>query len=746
MRFLPLSAVRLHDGPFLDALRTDLAYALSLDDDRLLAPFLEEAGLPSPAARYGNWESIGLDGHIGGHQLSALSHLHAATGQPEALRRVNRMVAALQRAQDAAGTGYVGGVPGGLALFEGLRSGGSDAARALSGGEHWVPWYNLHKTFQGLIDAHLVAGNPDALTVVTGLADWWLDIASGIDDDVFELMLDTEFGGMNEAYALLAKITGRTDYERMARRFSHRAILDPLLEHRDALTGLHANTQIPKVVGYAATGTLTGDEALVDAADFFWRTVVDHRSVSIGGNSVREHFHDAADFTSMIEDREGPEFCNTYNMLKLTRALAEHELRPEHLDYAERALYNHVLGSQHPDGGFVYFTPMRPRHYRVYSQAELGFWCCVGTGLEAQARTAEWIFGVEDDAVLVNLFVPAEARVDELGASVRIETGFPRSTGVRVHIEVDSEREFELRLRVPGWSHGLEALEVNGAPASARSRAGAVAIRRRWRTGDTVSFELPVGVRVERLPDGSAWQCFLAGPVVLAARAGAARLDGLLADDGRYGQIARGPLLPLAELPLVEPGAATAEPQGELRFLVPSSDGEPIALEPFAGIHDERYTVYWPIAEGEAAERREQLRALDLAVADDLATVDVVALGEQQPETDHGFRGVDAETVTIGERRWRVTSGTMTVRLLTTGASRLRVTYRAGSEPSGVTVRLGDAVVAHEQFDALDTSFDVDYPIGGMLTAMDDPQSVELAFTAPTGQNTPGIGSVRILR
>jgi DUF1680 family protein len=746
MRFLPLASVRLHDGPFLDALRTDLTYALSLDDDRLLAPFLEEAGLPSPAARYGNWESIGLDGHIGGHQLSALSHLHAATGDPEPLNRVNRMVAALQRAQAASGTGYVGGVPGGRAVFERLSTGGAEASRALSGGEHWVPWYNLHKTFQGLIDAHLVAGNADALAVVTALADWWLDLASGIDDDVFELMLDTEFGGMNEAYALLAKVTGRTEYGWMARRFSHRRILDPLLEHRDTLTGLHANTQIPKAVGYAETGAVTGDPALLDAADVFWRTVVDHRSVAIGGNSVREHFHDAGDFTPMIEDREGPEFCNTYNMLKLTRALAQHELRPEYLDYAERALYNHVLGSQHPDGGFVYFTPMRPRHYRVYSQPELAFWCCVGTGLEAQARTAEWIFGVEDDAVLVNLYVPAEARVDELGARVRIETGFPQSPAVRIQVDVDSDREFDLRLRVPGWANGLDRLEVNGEPAIVRPEAGAVVLRRRWRSADVVSFGLPLGVRAERLPDGSAWQAYLAGPVVLAARAGTHQLDGLHADDGRYGQIARGPLLTLADVPLVEPGAAGVEHQGELRYHVASSDGEPIELEPFAGIHDERYTVYWPIADGDGAEQREQLRALDLAVTDDQATTDVVALGEQQPEADHDFRGVDAETVTVDDRRWRVTSGTMTVRLAVSGATLLRVTYRVGTEPTGVIVRLGGAVVAHERYEALDTSFDADYPIGRMLTAMDDPESVELSFTAPPGLTTPGIGSVRTLR
>ena len=266
---------------------------------------------------------------------------------------------------------------------------GVATARAFGESPNWVPWYNLHKTFQGLIDAHLVAGDDRALEIVTRLADWWLAIAADVDDETFETMLATEFGGMNEAFARLAMITGRDDFAAMALRFSHRAILEPLREGRDALTGLHANTQIPKAVGYA----ISPDAGIRAAADVFWRAVVEHRSAVIGGNSVREHFHDPGDFAPMVEDREGPESCNTYNMLRLTRALAERGLRPEHLDYAERALFNHVLSAQHPDGGFVYFTSLRPQHYRVYSTVDECFWCCVGTGIESQARYGEWVFG-----------------------------------------------------------------------------------------------------------------------------------------------------------------------------------------------------------------------------------------------------------------------------------------------------------------------------------------------------------------
>jgi hypothetical protein len=60
---------------------------------------------------YGNWESSGLDGHMGGHYLSALALMYASTGDAEVLRRLNYFVAELKRCQQANGNGYLGGIP-----------------------------------------------------------------------------------------------------------------------------------------------------------------------------------------------------------------------------------------------------------------------------------------------------------------------------------------------------------------------------------------------------------------------------------------------------------------------------------------------------------------------------------------------------------------------------------------------------------------------------------------------------------
>jgi DUF1680 family protein len=134
-------------------------------------------------------------------------------------------------------------------------------------------------------------------------------------------MLRSEHGGLNEVFADVAAITGNEKYLTLARQFSHHTILDPLLNGEDKLTGMHANTQIPKILGYKRIADLESNVSWAKAARFFWETVVDKRSVCIGGNSTYEHFNSTGDFSRMSKGIEGPETCNTYNMLMLSKML-----------------------------------------------------------------------------------------------------------------------------------------------------------------------------------------------------------------------------------------------------------------------------------------------------------------------------------------------------------------------------------------------------------------------------------------
>ncbi|MHB8899931.1 MAG: beta-L-arabinofuranosidase domain-containing protein, partial [Thermoguttaceae bacterium] len=333
-----LRQVRLLDGPFLHARELDRRYLLSLDPDRLLHTFRLNAGLPSPAQPLGGWEATDCEvrGHFTGHYLTACSLMYASTGDAAVKAKGDAVVKGLGECQAEFPSGYLSAYP--EEFFDRV-----EARRPV-----WAPYYTLHKIYAGLLDMYVYCDNPQALDVCKKFADWVIARNGRLSDQQMQAMLGNEHGGMNEVLANLYGLTGEDKYLKIAQRFNHMAVIGPAENREDRLTGLHANTQIPKFVGAARQYELTGNPKLKTAAEFFWNTVVKERSYVIGGHSDGEHFSPK----ERLSEALGPattETCNTYNVLKLTRHLFCWEPRAEYADYYERALYNHILASQHPE-------------------------------------------------------------------------------------------------------------------------------------------------------------------------------------------------------------------------------------------------------------------------------------------------------------------------------------------------------------------------------------------------------------
>ncbi|MDW4572026.1 glycoside hydrolase family 127 protein [Microbacterium sp. M3] len=724
-RFAPAAAVRLAPGAELDAQQTVSATLLRLDADRLLAPFRREAGICQAVASYGGWEADGLDGHTAGHVLSAASTL-AAGGDAAAAALAQALVRGIRECQLARGTGYVGGVPDGEALWDELRAGRIDAGAFHLNGR-WVPLYNLHKILAGLIDAVELTGDPVAREALAALGAWWLRVASGLDDDAFAEILECEFGGMTEAFARLALLrhdgevpgdaADAVAYLRLARRFARRGLVEPLAEGRDELDGLHANTQIPVAVGFATTeraARVVAPELLPDvetregaAARVFFDRVARHRSAAIGGDSVREHFPQG--FASMFIAREGPETCNTHNMVKLAAEL--HALTDDdaYLLWAERARANHLRSAQHPvHGGLVYFTPQRPAHYRVYSPEAEGFWCCMGSGFEAQSRHGALVFaiGADGDELRVNALVASRAELDGVEVVVEVDEQADPSV-VGATIAVRAVRPTRLAVLIPDWvdgDAGVEVLADGGTDAAPRRAAPGTRLRLPVPDGaSVVRLRLPRRLRFERPADGSDWAWIVDGPDVLAQRLPDS--DPAYRGSGaRMGHIAVGALRPLADTPVLAPDALDrARRLGPGRVLVPTADGGSVELEPFARIHDARYTVAWPLAAAtdaaSAVARRSELERLDAAsLGLEARTRDVVGFGEQQPESDHGLEASDEEIGVRGDARWRRTRGSITVTLRDWSgtADALRISWFAGDDAEHLRVVVAGEVVLDE--------------------------------------------------
>ncbi|MFB7894569.1 beta-L-arabinofuranosidase domain-containing protein [Microbacterium sp. NPDC056044] len=754
-QFAAAADVRLA-GADLEAQRTVSATLRRIDPERLLAPFRREAGLPARAENYGGWESDGLDGHTAGHVLSAASTL-AASGDADAAALVRTLVRSIRECQLATGSGYVGGVPDGEALWDELRAGRVEAGAFHLNGR-WVPLYNLHKILAGLVDAVELMGDATAREALEQLGAWWLRVTGALDDEAFERVLECEFGGMTEAFARLALVLQDAAYLRLARRFARRGLVEPLAAGRDELDGLHANTQIPVAVGFAtierAARTLA-PELLPDiearegaAARVFFDRVARHRSAAIGGDSVREHF--PQDFASMFIAREGPETCNTHNMVKLAAELHQLTGDDAYLLWAERARANHLRSAQHPGhGGLVYFTPQRPAHYRVYSPEAEGFWCCMGSGFEAQARHGALVYAVDGDEVRVNALVPSRAALGGVEVTVDADTTDPSC--LRATIEVRAARPVRLAVLVPDWVDGDAAVVIEGAAETdaATAAAGTRAMIALGAGSSVVTVTLPRRLRFERPADGSAWAWIVDGPEVLAERLPDDDDDVAYRGTGaRMGHIAVGPLRALAETPVLAPDAlAHAVRLGAGRVRVPTADGGAVELEAFAGIHDARYTLSWPVADDAGADsvagRRAELERIDAAsLGLEARTRDVVAFGEQQPESDHGLTASDEEVGVRTDARWRRTRGAITVILRDWSgtAETLRVSWLGGDEDAHLRLTVGESVVFDEAVPAGSGDATREVPLGAATGAVELAVRLEAA-----GAATPRLREVRLL-
>ena len=313
-----------------------------------------------------------------------------------------------------------------------------------------------------------------------------------------------------------------------------------------------------------------------------------------------------------INDIDGPESCNTNNLLKLTEDLHRRNPEARYADFYELATFNHILSTQHPEhGGYVYFTPARPRHYRNYSAPNEAMWCCVGTGMENHGKYGQFVYTHVGNALYVNLFVASELNWKERGIVIRQETGFPYAETSRITIVQTpkfSNKEggvaFPLLVRFPGWvKPGQFSVKVNGEPVNIITGPSSyVNIDRKWKSGDVIDITFPMHNSIKYLPNVPQYIALMHGPIMLGMKTGTEDLAHLIADDSRFGQYASGKKLPVNEAPIlinndINAIADQLQPiEGKpLHFTLTTKMENPIRNEvmPFFEIHDSRYMMYW---------------------------------------------------------------------------------------------------------------------------------------------------------
>ena len=692
-----LEQVTLLDGPMKTAMDLNIKMLMQYDVDRLLTPYVRQAGLAETTdanspyyqwltkhPNFKNWggdAGFDLSGHVGGHYLSALALAYAAC-HDEGVRatlkeRMDYMLKVMKDCQDAYDKnteglyGFIGGQP----INESWKKLYAGDLSAISKNWGWVPFYCEHKILAGLRDAYLYGNSAVAKEMFRKLSDWSANLIEKVDDQAFEGFLNCEHGGMNESLLDAYQLFGDQKYLTAAKKYTHKAMLNGMQTlNTTFLDGKHANTQVPKFIGMERIGEQDATAtAYIKAAENFWQDVAINRTVCIGGNSVNEHFLTAANSNRYIDQPDGPESCNTNNMLKFSEMLFDRTSDAKYVDFYEQAMWNHILSTQDPTtGGYVYFTTLRPQGYRIYSEPNKGMWCCVGTGMENHSKYGHFIFTHDGKKTLyVNLFTASKLQSKDF--VVTQETQFPYEP--KTTLTIGKNGKYSIAIRHPEWVDNGFQVTVNGEVidnlTAMTGEASYVTINRKWKKGDKIEVSLPMTLRYEVCPNYEDYIAFKYGPILLGANTtqgseklqneygGEGRMDHSPGAMGRQMNLLSAPLLignradVLSRIKVANPSKLTftidVKRQG-----VESYKWNTLTLEPFYGIHHDRYMCYW------YQQTPEQFAKSDMALTEarneELIrhTIDFVAAGEQQSEAGHEYNySSDSNTGMYRSERYR---------------------------------------------------------------------------------------------
>jgi uncharacterized protein len=583
----PMKSVGLGPGAFAAAADANRRYLKTLPPDRLLHTFRLTAGLPSSAEPLGDWEKpdCELRGHfVGGHYLSACALSFASSEDEELKRNGDLMVRELAKCQAQHKNGYLSAFP--QEYFDRLRDGVSV----------WAPFYTIHKIMAGHLDMYMFAGNEQALATAEKIAQWVRSWSDPLSEQQMQRVLLVEYGGMGEVLCNLYSVTGKREYLDLARRFDKKWFFDPLAAHRDELKGLHVNTHIPQVIAAARLYELTGDKYYWNVADYFWNEVTAERSYCTGGTSNFETWRTEPGVLSTQLSPHTTEDCCAYNMMKLTRHLFGWAPQAHYMDYYERTLFNHRMGTIDPETGTTaYYLPLGSGYSKIYAKPFDSFWCCNGTAAEEFAKLTDTIYFREDNAIFVNLYIASEVDWPEKGIRITQVTSFPEQQGTALTISAAKPVDLNLKLRVPYWAK-TGAVQVNGQTVPAFADPGSyLVLRGPWKNGDRIELNLPMHLHAAPMPDKESLQAVMYGPLVMTARFGEEPREKWyrhFAADEKQEAV---PTVQLKGKP--DAPSSWLEPSGDKLTFRTAGQTQAATFVPLSSIVHERYAVYHEVKE-----------------------------------------------------------------------------------------------------------------------------------------------------
>ncbi len=561
--------VELLEGPLREQFDRNHAFYRALDEDSLLKPFRQRAGLPSPGEDMGGWYSwaplSALDkpgnngfapGHSFGQYLSGLARDYAATGDKATQEKVHRLVTAF-----------------------------APAITSHFWDDNRFPAYTYDKISIGMIDAYELAGAPRAFNALDATLDSVLKHLppGGISraEQYARPHRDDSFC-WDEPYTLpenffLAWQRGAGDrYKDLGTHFlADSWYWDPLAAGENVLPGKHAYSHVNAMSSAMQAYFVLGDEKYLRAArngfDF-----VRTQSFATGGWGPDENFRKPGSgeigesLTRTHSSFETP--CGSYAHFKITRYLLRTTKDSRYGDSMERVLYNCILGAMpiKEDGHGFYYSDYNENSSKFYHPYK--WHCCTGTFSQITADYGISSYFADNDGVYVNLFVPSRVTWKRGGQRVELvqRTDYPHRPSTQIEVVTDKSVSFAVFVRIPEWAGPRTSIAVNGKRATSSPTPGQFArLHRTWKKGDRIEVEFDMPTSLQAVdPQHPRLVAAVHGPLSLFA----------------VGKI--------PEKMHPEELASVAQiADGSTNWQAMTASGN-VAMRPFTAINDEHYRLY----------------------------------------------------------------------------------------------------------------------------------------------------------
>ncbi|MCR5676380.1 MAG: glycoside hydrolase family 127 protein [Lachnospiraceae bacterium] len=618
MKRLGNGQVKILPGLFAERMRLNRDYIRELDVRCLLQNYYLEAGEimdglqvvedPGKARLHWGWEAptCQLRGHFLGHWMSAAARIVRQEQDEELAARIRFVVRELHRLQKLNEEG--GSTPGWVAPIPEKYF-----TILMTGRYIWSPQYTMHKLLMGLTEAYLLLDNEEALTVLKGLAGWyliWTEKAAeraekeGGENAVYA----GEQAGMLEIWAELYAATKEVCFRTLVERYENNGLFDVLDNDGDPLTDNHANASIPLAHGAARMFETTGDPKWRERTERFWKKAVTERGMfATTGANAGEFWvppHREAEFLSKTDQ----EFCTVYNMVRLAWYLYTWTGETVYAVYIERALYNGFLAQQSRVSGMPsYFLPLMTGSRKKWGSKRNDFWCCTGTMVQAQTLYPDLIYTADEEnrTLFVSQYIPSEVRADLGGVRITLtqKTGMKNYSNqaffdehgggsvsrwaMQFSADTDRKEACTLALRVPSWCDGTPLVMIGDRTLDAdevkkATDRGYLKLTQVF-AGETVSIIFAAKPVFEPLPDEPDLAAILSGPIVLA---GLTDKDHALTGASAEAVLKRRMTHTYGTFPWEQDHYVTAGQPENVEFI------------PLYEVEDEAYTVYFRTRKG----------------------------------------------------------------------------------------------------------------------------------------------------